>query len=202
MSDLILAFAVLIMFAAVYVMIGGLYIRRAQNRTIAADRESRCVRISAEQPQLAEAVAGTIEYCSALYPYPAFRVDSGRSGKLLRRLQDGSTDVLILNPGNIYRLGETEKYFVIPAKFTDTVRFSTERKGKLKNLSSVCLVWDSRRSLPDRDRFLQAVMNRMQPEESSESADCASDSFYQKYKVSAIERYKGKSHKRALKMHS
>ena len=157
MRDILLACATVAMFAFVYCIMRQVDRLVAQNRQALAENcmeASSLVRIAAETPALLHTAALAMDFCSSVHPYILFSLSSGKVTTLLRRLQEGSVDLVLLREETAQSL-----HTGFPSLELDCGEsLSTEEAGlpveELDCPSAVCLLWNPDIPSAVRDRVI------------------------------------------------
>ena len=157
MRDIFLACATLAMFAFAYCIMRQVDRLIARNQqALAEDRleSSSLVRVAAETPALLHTAAPAMDSCSSVHPYILFSLSSGRVTTLLRRLQEGSVDLVLLREETAQSLHTGFSSLELDCGES----LSTEEAGlpveELDCPSAVCLLWNPDIPSAVRDRVI------------------------------------------------
>lgn len=122
-------------------------------------RESRCVRIAAENPMFFDAVAPALAHISDSNPDMEVRLSSAHAKHLLRRLCDGSIDIALLSEENAKPVNSAFGCTLIPActdqKAVTVFGLPVDNADDQR----IVMVWNKTLSSKDRDRVLFALEN-------------------------------------------
>ena len=157
MRDILLACATLAMFAFAYCIMRQVDRLIARNQqALAEDRleSSSLVRVAAETPALLHTAAPAMDSCSSVHPYILFSLSSGRVTTLLRRLQEGSVDLVLLREDTAQSLHTGFSSLELDCGES----LSTVEAGlpveELDSPSAVCLLWNPDVPSAVRDRVI------------------------------------------------
>lgn len=163
MRDILLACATLAMFAFVYCIMRQVDRLVAQNRQALAENRmeaSSLVRIAAETPALLHTAAPAMDSCSSVHPYILFSLSSGRVTTLLRRLQEGSVDLVLLREETARSLHTGFSSLELDC---GSEPLTAEEAGlpveELDSPASVCLLWNPDVPSAVRDRVIFVLRN-------------------------------------------
>ena len=163
MKDLILMLSTFAVFVFGFFIIKNVdaFIEENQRLIALESRNNSChIQISAETPMMINSIASVLESCSAMNPYIEFCLSSGNANLLLKKLIEGSTDIVLLSEGGADDVNEQFKCVKIPYR---EVQLIDQRLGlSVENLDTndwIYIVWNKTIISKNRDRVIFALEN-------------------------------------------
>lgn len=163
MKDMILICSMAAIFVFGYFIMKKIdaFVEENQRAIQEENKKNRClIRIAAETPLLIPSISHAMEDCSWINPCIEFSVSSGRAEPMLRKLQDGNIDILLLDE-------ETADYFhtefqSVKIPYRSGSIMDMENGFPIENadeIRSVCVLWNQRITSVNRDRVVFVLCN-------------------------------------------
>lgn len=163
MQDVILICTTAAVFLFGFFMIKRFDAFMAENQR-AIEEENRknksLIRIAAENPMLVDSMAPAMESCSWSNPYVTFSVSVGRTKHMLRRLQEGTVDLLLLDEDTATALHPEFPSVRIPCHMWQmTAGESGLPIEDMDAHTAIVVLWNQAIPSPARDRVVFALSN-------------------------------------------
>lgn len=163
MKDLILMITTLAMFLFGYVIARRVDMMMENNLKMLEKEQlpnKHLLKIAAETPMLLNAVSAALEYCTDTNADIEFAVSSGKCGKLLRNLSDGTADLVLLSEKSALENKQNFEFIRLSCiQQTDATEVFGLKVHSLDDNQDVYLLWNKEIPSHARDWFVLALKN-------------------------------------------